>query len=93
MERTLADGDWSMVGGTDDISLAYRQCPSRTPQFTAFVLVDPDTGSPAFFLLPGMNFGLISAVNQFNRVPELVCAFLRRRCGVVLRVCFAVFTY
>ena len=74
--------DWSFCLGTEDIEMAYRQCPSRTPQFTVVCLADPATGEPAYFVLPGMNFGLASAVNQFNRIPEAVVAFLRRRCGV-----------
>ena len=39
-------------------------------------------GECRFFFLRGLNFGLTASVNQFNRVPELVVAFLRRRCGV-----------
>ena len=78
-----SDGGWSMRGGTEDIELAYRQCPCRTPQYTAFVAVEPVSGEAFFFILPGLNFGLVAAVNQFNRLPELVVAFLRRRCGVV----------
>ena len=68
---------WSMCGGTDDISSAYRRCGARTPQFTVVAQVDPATGKAVFFLLPGMNFGLAAAVNQFNRLPELVVAFMR----------------
>ena len=85
------DGGWDMAGGTDDIVRAYRQCPCRTPQFAVVCVVDPGSspgrahlrGRAFFFVLPGMNFGLVSAVNQFNRFPELVVAFLRRKCGVV----------
>ena len=58
--RTLGlDGDWSLQGGTEDISAAYRQCPSLTPQFTSIALVDPSTGNVSFFYLPGMNFGRV----------------------------------
>eukprot|EP00966_Prymnesium_polylepis_P119881 2770179-Prymnesium_polylepis.1 len=70
-----------MRGGTDDISSAYRRCGSRTPQFTVVAQVDPDTMRTAFFLLPGMNFGLAAAVNQFNRLLELIVAFAGSACG------------
>ena len=73
---------WGMRGGTDDIELAYRQCPVRTPQFVVACLVDPSSGEARFFVLPGMAFGHTASVNQFNRLPELVVHFLRRRCGV-----------
>ena len=74
---------WSMAGGTDDIEMAYRRCPVRTPQFVVAALVDPSSGSTRFFVLPGMAFGQTASVNQFNRLPELVVHFLRCRCGVV----------
>ena len=74
---------WGMKGGTDDIELAYRQCPVRTPQFVVACLADPSSGAARFFVLPGMAFGHTASVNQFNRLPELVVHFLRRRCGVV----------
>ena len=80
----LGPSGWTMQGGTEDIEMAYRRCPSRTPQYTVVCLVDPATGLARFFFLPGMNFGLASAVNQFNRLPELIVTFLRRRCGVVV---------
>tara|TARA_B100000795_G_scaffold234968_1_gene194391 strand:- start:363 stop:2816 length:2454 start_codon:yes stop_codon:yes gene_type:complete len=73
---------WSMAGGTDDIEMAYRRCPVRTPQFVVAALVDPSTGQTRFFVLPGMAFGQTASVNQFNRLPELVVHFLRCRCGV-----------
>ena len=76
------DGDWDMRGGTDDIEMAYRQCACRTPGFTAVSVVDPSTGRAHFFILPGMNFGLKAAVNQFNRVPEFVVWVCRARLGV-----------
>ena len=73
---------WSMAGGTDDIEMAYRRCPVRTPQFVVAALVHPSYGSTFFFVLPGMAFGQTASVNQFNRLPELVVHFLRCRCGV-----------
>ena len=72
---------FDMRVGTDDIVNAYRQCPGRRPGFTAVALRNP-AGECRFFFLRGLNFGLTASVNQFNRVPELIVAFLRRRCGV-----------
>ena len=60
----------------------YRQCPSLTPQYTVVAVVNPADGRAYFFIVPGMNFGLRAAVNQFNRLPEIVVAFLRRRTGI-----------
>ena len=71
-----------MMGGTDDLANAYRHVPSATPQFTVVMMPRPD-GSPAYFTLPGLNFGLASAVLQFNRFPELMVAVARRALGVV----------
>ena len=81
-DRLGLGGTWGMLGGTEDIEMAYRRCPCRTPRLTVVAQVNPDTGECAFFVVPGMNFGLSAAVNQFNRLPELVVAFLRRRCGI-----------
>ena len=76
------DRAWSMQIGTDDIVAAYRRCGARTPQFSVVCLPDPATGRARFFVLPGLAFGLASAVNQFNRVPAPLVEFLRCRCGV-----------
>jgi hypothetical protein len=70
-----------MMGGTDDLANAYRHVPSCTPQFTVVMMPGPD-GEPAYFTLPGLNFGLASAVLQFNRFPELMVAAARRLLGV-----------
>jgi hypothetical protein len=72
----------AMMGGTDDLANAYRHVPSRTPQYTVVMMPGPD-GQPAYFTLPGLNFGLSSAVLQFNRFPELMVAVARRLLGVV----------
>jgi len=69
VEALGLDGDWSMLGGTEDVEGAYRQCPVRTPQFTAFALVDPSTGQGRFFFLPGMNLCVLPSG-----------AAMRRRC-------------
>ena len=41
-------------------------------------LINPHTGELRFFLVPGLNFGLVAAVTQFNRVPEFCVHVMRR---------------
>lgn len=60
------------LAGTDDWSDAYRHLPCAHPQFTIFALWDPVHEKVVWFSLPGFNFGLKSAVNQFNRLAETV---------------------
>ena len=72
-----------MAGGTEDLSDAYRHVPTSDMRFTCFVQRDPCTGRAAFFTMPGFNFGLKSAVLQFNRYPELVVAVARRLFAIV----------
>ena len=43
---------------------------------------DPLRKQVAFFIVPGLNFGLRSAVTQFHRVPVL-CTALARRCLMI----------
>ena len=71
-----------MAAGTEDVADAYRHVPNDDMRFTCFVQCNPETGEPAFFVMPGFNFGLKSAVLQFNRFPELVVAFARRALGI-----------
>ena len=78
-----------MAAGTDDLPDAYRCVPTADMRFTCCVQLDPRTGEPAFFSMPGFNFGLKSAVLQFNRYPELVVAAARRLLGIVCTPCRA----
>ena len=77
-----------MLSGTDDLADAYRHIPNATPQYSVFALwrpADPEEGWPGgvvYFTLPGFNFGLASAVPQFNRFPELMQAVARRLFGI-----------
>ena len=71
-----------MAGGTDDLKDAYRHVPTNAPHMTVVVMGDAE-GCPQYFTLPGFNFGLKSAVPQFNRVTEATCAIARRLLGVV----------
>ena len=47
------------------------------PQFTVVAIWDPIASRVAFFDMVGFNFGLKSAVHQFNRYPALVVRFMR----------------
>ena len=67
-----------MQSGTDDMRDAYRHLPCATPQFTVFALWSPELGEVVYFTLPGFNFGLSSAVGQFNRLPESFVNAARR---------------
>lgn len=72
-----------MVHGTDDLRAAYRHVPTRQPQFTNVAVWDADAGRVAYCDVPGHNFGLKSAVVNFNRFPELAAAAARRLLWVV----------
>ena len=77
------EGDeWTMSLATDDLASAYRVFPCSTPGQTVFVQRNPETGKAAYFTMSGFNFGLASAVNQFNRLPEFSVAVARRIFGV-----------
>ena len=71
------------MSGTDDMADAYRHVPCATPQYTVFSLWSSELGRAVFFTLPGFNFGLASAVPQFNRLPELFTAVARTLLHVV----------
>jgi len=62
---------------TDDIQSAYRMVPTSQPQFTVCALFCFEEDEVLFFGVPGHNFGLLSAVINFNRVPALFTAFSR----------------
>ena len=62
-----------------DLSMAYRTVPVSQPWYTVFGIFDPyaTPPGPAYYFLPGHNFGLQSAVVNFNRFPELVVVAAR----------------
>lgn len=74
-------------GGTDDMFAAYRRIPSLQPAYAVVMVARP---SPApsgdwectVWCVPGHNFGLASAVLNWNRLPAPLCAFSRRFFGV-----------
>ncbi|KAL1499112.1 hypothetical protein AB1Y20_013624 [Prymnesium parvum] len=67
--------------GFDDLTAAYRFVPCSQPQYTVFCVWRPKTatvpGGPAFFYVPGHNFGMAAAVLNFNRFPKLMVAMAR----------------
>ena len=67
-----------------DLSMAYRTIPTSQPWFTSMGLFDPlaDPPGPRYYYLPGHNFGLVSAVVNFNRFPELVVVSARALAAV-----------
>ena len=66
-----------------DLSMAYRTIPSAQPWYTTVAFYNPITKHPELYWLPGHNFGLKSAVVNFNRYPELVCIIARAQYAVV----------
>ena len=67
-----------MRHGTNDLRAAYRRVPTRQPQFTCVAVWDDDKRKVVYCDVPGHNFGLKSAVVNFNRFPELAAAAARR---------------
>ena len=55
-----------------DLAMAYRTIPTSQPWLTAIGMYNPKAGRVEYFWLPGHNFGLASAVVNFNRYSELV---------------------
>ena len=67
-----------------DLAMAYRTIPSAQPWFTCVAYFDPflSPPRPALYWLPGHNFGLVSAVVNFQRYPELIVSASRALHGV-----------
>mmetsp|Transcript_4196 Transcript_4196/g.13022 ORF Transcript_4196/g.13022 Transcript_4196/m.13022 type:complete len:120 (-) Transcript_4196:30-389(-) len=63
----------ALLAGTEDIEAAYRRMPCSQPWYTIFAILDPTTSQVVFFRLQGFNFGLKSAVVQFNRLSAFMC--------------------
>lgn len=74
---------WSLEHGTDDIDAAYRRVLNATPGFTVVAVFNPTAGRTQYFVLPGFNFGLVSAVIYFNAVPAFAAKFARRILAIV----------
>lgn len=67
----------AVLFSVDDIEAAYRKIPVRFPEYTVIAAVDPKSLEVCYFFLPGHNFGVFSAVLNFNAVPEMVTHVLR----------------
>ena len=68
-----------------DLAMAYRTVPSSQPWYTVFSFFDQHAEprpAPVYYYVPGHNFGLASAVVNFNRFPELVCVAARALAAV-----------
>lgn len=70
----------AMGGGSDDAFAAYRRVPTADLAFTVVMVPAPVDGGgweARCFCVPGHNFGLTSAVLNFNCVPEPLVRFSR----------------
>ena len=69
--------------GTNDMKSAYRQLPNRPAEFTGLVIAfwDADAADVRHAILNAHQFGLTEAVFNFNRLPALGTAALRRIFG------------
>ena len=68
--------------GLADVKKAFRRIPVIHCGLSAVVVWDPRRRVSAIFLLPGFNFGTISAVMAWNRGPALICHAARRLLAV-----------
>ena len=82
--RTRGAGPPSMSLAMLDLKAAYRTIPCAQPWLTAIAFFNPSASPPRpeIYWLPGHNFGLVSAVVNFNRYPELVAVAARAFFGV-----------
>jgi hypothetical protein len=76
---------FSMRHGTGDLFAAYRRVPTSQPEYTVVAVYCYECNPPAvrYCDVPGHNFGLTSAVVNFNGFPELATALARRLLWVV----------
>ena len=76
----------SLVVAMADLSMAYRTIPTSQPWYTAIGFYNPSARppKPEYYWLPGHNFGLASAVVNFNRYPELVVIALRALFALII---------
>jgi hypothetical protein len=72
-----------MHHGTNDLMAAYRRVPTSTPEYTCVAVWNADAGKVSYLDVPGHNFGLKSAVVNFNRFPEMATCAARRLLWVV----------
>ena len=60
-----------------DLASAYRLVPTSQPWMTSIGFYNPISERPEFYWLPGHNFGLVSAVINFNLLPEFAVVAMR----------------
>jgi len=80
-------GPVPMASSTEDLAEAYRHVPTDAPQWTVVALWMPGAGARGkgevqLFTMPGFNFGLKTAVPQFNRTTDAYVAFSRHFLGI-----------
>ena len=68
--------------GLDDVKKAFRRIPVMWCGLSAVLVWDPVRRRAVGFLLPGFNFGTLSAVMAWNRVPAHLCHAARRLLAV-----------
>ena len=66
-----------MQHGTMDLKAAYRRVPTSQPEYTCVAVLNTDSDKVVICDVPGHNFGLASAVPNFNRYPELAISISR----------------
>ena len=64
-------------GGSDDWRKAYRQCGARDPACQVVAVWNPYSRCVSYFLLHGMEFGQLPAVNNFNLVAKVMTRVAR----------------
>ena len=69
---------FGMQMGTDDMEAAYRRVLVAAPQHSIVAVWDTEAQEVALFSMPGFNFGLHSAVLQYNRVSHFIAEAVRR---------------
>jgi hypothetical protein len=72
-----------MRHGTNDLRAAYRKVPTSQPQYTLAACWDDDEDDVKLVAVPGHNFGLTSAVLNFNRGPEMSTVAARRLLWII----------
>ena len=77
--------DQDLVGWVLDEKKAYRQVPIRPDhrKYSVITMKDPATNQPAFFIMVGHSFGLVSAVYNYNRRSVAINEFLVSIFGLV----------
>ena len=68
--------------GSDDLFAAYRRVPTSQPEYTSVMVWDSDNEQIVYCIVPGHNFGLTSAVLNFNRIPHYMISAVRVFLGV-----------